>query len=320
MRIPVTVVTGFLGAGKSTLVERWLTELPRDETAVIVNEVGEVGIDGALLRARAARLREITGGCVCCATQVELAAALAELAATQPAPSRILVETSGAASPAGVVRPLTRGRAADRLRLDGIVTVVDATRAERALAHDLAIEQLGFADVVVLSHLDRFEGELGPLEARIIRHAPGAVIAHSRRGRIGADAPQTLSALLDARAEVLRVLPEGGAASHPIEAVSLTVDGALDEDRFGDWVEAELGAIEARLLRVKGILAIEGVDARVILQGVGESIEVTLGAPWGEAPRKSRLVIIGLDFDAAALEAGFRACALGACTRADPPP
>ena len=122
MRIPVTVVTGFLGAGKSTLVSRWLTELSRDETAVIINEAGEVGIDGALLRARAARLREITGGCVCCATQAELAAALAELAGARPAPARILVETSGAASPAGVVRPLTRGRAADRLRLDGIIT------------------------------------------------------------------------------------------------------------------------------------------------------------------------------------------------------
>ena len=69
--IPVTIVTGFLGAGKSTLVERWLSELPSD-TAVIVNEAGTVGIDGELLAERATRLREITGGCVCCVTHVEL--------------------------------------------------------------------------------------------------------------------------------------------------------------------------------------------------------------------------------------------------------
>ncbi len=299
MRIPVTVVTGFLGAGKSTLVDRWLGELPRHETAVIVNEAGEIGIDGALLGARAGRLREITGGCVCCATQVELAAALAELADAQPAPTRILVETSGAASPAGVVRPLTRGRAADRLRLDGIITVVDATRVERALAHALAIEQLGFADVVLLTHLDRFDGDPASIEARLVAHAPSAVLAH---------APHSLLPLLDARADVLRILSDGAASPHPIDAVSLTLDGALDEDRFGDWVEAELGAIEARLLRVKGILALDGVDARVIVQGVGEAIEVTLGAPWGDAPRTSRLVILGLGLDAAALELGFRAC------------
>jgi len=91
--------------------------------------------------------------------------------------------------------------------------------------------------------------------------------------------------------------------------VALTLDGALDEDRFGEWVEDALGAVEARVLRIKGILAMEGVDARVILQGVGEAIEVTLGAPWGDAPRTSRLVVLGLGLDAAALEAGFTACA-----------
>ena len=122
----------------------------------------------------------------------------------------------------------------------------------------------------------------------------------------------TLPMLLDARAEVLRVLPNGGATgSHPIEAVSLTVDGPLDEERFGDWMETALGAIEARLLRVKGILAIAGLDARVIVQGVGASIEVTFGAAWGDTAKTSRLVVLGLGLDAESLEAGFEACAVG---------
>jgi hypothetical protein len=123
--IPVTVVTGFLGAGKSTLVEGWLSALPRDETAVIVNERGDVGIDGELLASHVSRLREITAGCVCCETQAELASALVELSGLSPAPRRILVETSGAASPAGVIRALTRGKARERLRRDG------RTRARR---------------------------------------------------------------------------------------------------------------------------------------------------------------------------------------------
>jgi len=106
--IQVTVVTGFLGAGKSTLVQTWLHELPRGETAVIVNERGDIGIDGELLAAHVARLTEITGGCVCCTSQAELISALGEISKQHPAPTRILIETSGAASPAGIIADIAR--------------------------------------------------------------------------------------------------------------------------------------------------------------------------------------------------------------------
>ncbi len=301
-RVPVTVVTGFLGAGKSTLVARWLDELPG--AALIVNERGEVGIDGALLAGRASRLREITGGCVCCATAQELSLALAELAAVRP--PRVLVETSGAASPAGVVRALTRGRAAEAMRLDGIVTVLDASRVARVLDFALAQEQLAFADVVVLSHVDRVDASgLARATELAGRHAPVAAIAHAAKGAVDG----SLLVLLAARAEALRILPEG--ARHAgIDAVSLVYEGELDEARFGDWVEAALGEAEARILRVKGILAMRGIEERVVLQGVGEAIEVSLGAPWADAPRRSRLVVLGLGLDLAALEAGFARCAV----------
>jgi len=313
--IPVTIVTGFLGAGKSTLVEAWLTELSRERTAVIVNEAGEVGIDGALLSAHVSRVREITGGCVCCATQAELARALSELSDEMPTPTRILVETSGDASPAGVIRAMTRGRAKARLRLDGVVTVVDATRIERALAFDLAVEQLGFADVVVLSHIDRCaDVDLTTVQSRVESYAPGAVVVHARNGRVEGErktGSSALEAILNEREGVLRLLPVAARSEthRPIDAVSLSVDGPLDEDRFGAWVEEALGSVEARILRVKGILAMTGVPNRVILQGVGEAIEVSLGAPWGDASRTSRLVVLGLGMDADALERGFAACA-----------
>jgi G3E family GTPase len=304
----VTVVTGFLGAGKSTLVERWLSELPREEVAVIVNERGDVGIDGELLAAHVARLREITGGCVCCESQAELASALAELSATTPPPRRIIVETSGAASPAGVIRAIGHGHARERLRLEGVITVLDVTRAPRTLGFDLAVEQLGFADVVVLSHSDRADEMLAAedvlaVEQTVGRHAPAAVVTHSRRGAL----PSTFLELLDQRRTALR-LPPKGSGHAAIEAVSLVLEGELDEDRFGEWVERALGDVEARILRVKGILAMEGVDARVIVQGVGEAIEVLVGAPWGDATRSSRMVVLGLGLDAASLEAGFAAC------------
>lgn len=305
--IPVTVVTGFLGAGKSTLVERWLGELPRDEVAVIVNERGEIGIDGELLAAHVARLREITGGCVCCESQAELASALAELSTIEPRPARILVETSGAASPAGVIWAIGHGPARERLRLDGVITVLDVTTTARTLGFDLAVEQLGFADVVVLSHADRADDtkvDLPAVEERVGGHAPAAVITSSRRGVM----PSTLIELLAQRSEVLRV-PVEGSQHEAIEAVSLVLEGTLHEDRFGEWVERALGDVEARILRIKGILAMEGIGARVIVQGVGENIEVVIGAPWGDATPNSRLVVLGLGLDAASLEAGFAACA-----------
>lgn len=307
--IPVTIVTGFLGAGKSTLLGKWLEQLPREETVVIVNERGQVGIDGELLAERVARLREISGGCVCCQTQAELASALDELSESTPRPRRILVETSGAASPAGVIRAIGAPRLAERLTLDGVITVIDATRARRALAFDIAIEQLGFADGVVLSHVDQVDQmephvELEALKAELQRYAPAAVFVEASHGVPNS----SLLELLAERVETLHVTAPTGHSS--IEAVSLVVDGELDEERFGDWVEGALAGVAARLLRIKGILAMQGVDERVIVQGVGDSLNVELGAPWGEATRTSRLVVLGLGLDAAALEAGFGECAV----------
>jgi G3E family GTPase len=306
--IPVTIVTGFLGAGKSTLVQRWLEELPRNETAVIVNERGEVGIDGELLAARVAQLREITGGCVCCKTQAELTSALDELSSATPRPSRILVETSGAASPVGVIRAIGAPWARERLVLDGVITVVDVMRAERALGFDVAVEQLGFADVVVLSHVDEADERPGHVDVDavqrgLLRYAPAAVIVRATRGALSAGFLE----LMAQRAETLHVVRESSGHSS-IEATSLSVDAELDDDRFGDWVESALGNVEARILRVKGILAMQGVDARVIVQGISEAVDVQLGAPWGEAERTSRLVVLGLGLDSAALEEGFLRC------------
>jgi G3E family GTPase len=306
--IPVTIITGFLGAGKSTLVLRWLEELPPNETAVIVNEQGEVGIDGELLAARVAQLREITGGCVCCKTQAELSTALAELSSATPRPRRILVETSGAVSPVGVLRAIGAPWARERLVLDGVVTVLDVMHAQRALEFDVAVEQLGFADVVVLSHIDEATEKPGRVDVDAVqeslsRYAPAAVIVRATHGAM----PSVFLEILAQRAEALHIVPESSAHSG-IEATSLRVDAELDEELFGDWVESALGNVEARILRIKGILAMAGVDARVIVQGISEAVEVQLGAPWGEAQRTSRLVVLGLGLDSAALEEGFLRC------------
>jgi G3E family GTPase len=163
---------------------------------------------------------------------------------------------------------------------------------------------------VVLSHVDEAAGtasgvDVDAVQESLARYAPAAVMVRATRGAL----PMSFLELLAQRAETLHVVPESsGHAS--IEAVSLVLDGELDEELFGDWVESALGSVEARILRVKGILAMQGVDARVIVQGISEAVEVQLGAPWGEAKRTSRLVVLGLGLDAAALEGGFMRCAI----------
>ena len=313
LRVPVTVVTGFLGAGKTTLVNRWLADVPHGDVAVVVNEHGDVGIDGAILAARVRTLVEITGGCVCCSTQAELVRALEELASSPAPPKRILVETSGAASPAGVLRAISVGGARSGSHvLDGVVTVVDATRVDALAAHDLAIEQVGYADVVVLSRADICDLE-GRARARdlVAAHNGAAFTVTAARGEIEDPSLATLEALLDRRRADFaptRAAP-AAQARHVYESVSLVLDGEVDGERFADFMESELARFAGRLFRTKGILAVEGVPERMIVQGVADLVEVTFGEPWGDAPRTSRFVVVGFGLDEEALARAFTACA-----------
>lgn len=309
---PVTVLTGFLGAGKTTLLNRWLTEYPRGDVAVVVNEHGEAGIDGELLAARVRTLVEITGGCVCCTTQHDLVRTLGELSSRQPPFTRIFVETSGAASPAGVLRAIARAAAEPDLVLDGVVTVVDSTRLTVLDDHELAVEQVGYADVVVLTRADACDaGALSRAEQAIADRNGVAVVGRAARGELTGPSGETLEALLARRAADLPS-PRPVAsppASHVYESVSLQLDGEVCGERFAEFVETELGRFAGRLLRTKGIVAVEGVASRMILQGVADLVELTFGDAWGDARPTSRLVVVGFGLDRSALTEAFASCA-----------
>lgn len=309
--LPVTVVTGFLGAGKTTLVNQWLSLAGDGDIAVIVNEHGVIGIDGELLAARARVLMEISGGCVCCTTQADLVRALQTFANSPIQPRRVLVETSGAASPAGVVRAIHTSAQRTPVVLDGIVTVLDAVRAQSSLQQGVALEQLGYADVVVLTRADVCAQEQ-LLEARELCAAQNeaAVIVEAARGSLTRPACATLEQLLalrDAELPVQRAfrIP---ATTHVYESLCFEHEGDLDGERFADFVEAEVAKFAGRIFRIKGILAVRGLEVRLIVQGVADAVELTFGNAWADAPRRSRLVVVGFGLDRAALEEGFRAC------------
>lgn len=313
--VPVTVVTGFLGAGKTTLVNRWLARIPRGDVAVIVNEHGEIGIDGAMLAARVRTLVEITGGCVCCSTQAELVRALEKLAGAPSPPKRILVETSGAASPAGVLRAIAAGTPTGSHMLDGVVTVVDATRVDTLTDHDLAIEQVGYADVIVLSRADACDSERrAHASAVVAAHNGAAFVVTAARGELEDPTLATLEELLDQRRAdfVPARMVLAASVAHVYESVSLALDGEVDGERFADFMESELAQFAGRLFRTKGILAVHGVAERVIVQGVADLAEVTVGERWGDSPRSSRLVVVGFGLDRDLITHAFTACAAAA--------
>jgi G3E family GTPase len=311
--LPVTVVTGFLGAGKTTLVNHWLAQIQRGDVAVIVNEHGSVGIDGELLAARARWLIEVNGGCVCCTTHAELVRALDDIATSPTPPQRILIETSGAASPAGVLRAVVAGGSSGALVLDGVLTVVDATRALVCLEHDLAREQVGYADVLVLARADLCSQEvLGQVTDRLASQNAAAVFVESAYGVAVSPKASSLDEVLALRSGSplpLRAAPLFQ-VEHVYESVSLVHEGEVDGERLADFVEDEVARFSGRIFRIKGILAVAGVPARMIVQGVGDSVEVTFGLPWGDESRRSRLVIVGFGLERVALLRGFSQCAV----------
>jgi len=307
--VTVTVVTGFLGAGKTTLVNQWLTETARGEVAVIVNEHGDVGIDGELLAARMRTIVEITGGCVCCATQADLVRALEDLSTREPRPRRILVETSGAASPAGVLRAIGAVGPAGAFALDGVITVLDATGVDTLDEQELALEQLGYADIVVLSRADRCEPAALAHAEDVVRARNGAaLLVAARRGLMTASFEELLAARA---ADLLPARDVPALSEHVYESVSLTLVGNVDGERFADFVETELARFAGRLFRTKGILGVAEAEERMIVQGVADAVEVTFGEPWGATPRTSRLVVVGFGLDREALVRSFAACAAG---------
>ena len=147
--IPVTLLTGFLGAGKTTLVNHLLTECHGRRLAVIVNEFGELGIDGALIAGAAGSVIELANGCICCATQGDLRRALQEVVSTREGLDGVLIETSGLADPGPVIRDLESIRFAQEIRLDGVVTVLDAENFDRNLdSAEAAFQQITYGDVL----------------------------------------------------------------------------------------------------------------------------------------------------------------------------
>ena len=313
---PVTVLTGFLGSGKTTLLNRILSEQHGKKYAVIVNEFGEVGIDNDLIVNANEEIFEMNNGCICCTVRGDLIRILEGLMKRADKFDGIIVETTGLADPAPVAQTFFVDEdVRERTKLDAIVTVVDAKHVlgEIDTAPEV-LEQLAFADVVVLNKTDLVSAEeLAVVEARIRKINPLAKVHHAERCNLPLD--QVLGRDAFNLKHVLEIEPgfltEDHAHDHDEEvgSLSLVSDQPLDERMFSTWIRQVTQTFGADILRMKGIIAFKDDPERFVVQGVHMLLEGDYQRPWkADETRQSRLVFIGRDLPEQVLREGFAQC------------
>ncbi len=339
-KVPVTVVTGFLGAGKTTMIRHLIEHAGGRRLALVINEFGDVGVDGDILRACGVEncpdenIVELANGCICCTVADDFIPAIEALLSRFPRPDHIIVETSGLALPKPLVKAFDWPAIRARLTVDGVVAVVDGAAvaagrfaddpaklaaqraADGAVDHDNPLEevyedQLLCADLIVVNKTDLLgDAELAAVRAAITAVVPRAVkIVATRDGILD---PAILLGLDAAAEDDLAARP----SHHDAEE-------GHDHDDFDSFVVhvpafddpalliEKLSSIAANheVLRMKGFLEVHGKPMRLLVQGVGARFRQQFDRPWQPGDvRGGRLVVIGQKgLDRAAIEAAIAA-------------
>ena len=337
-KIPVTVITGFLGAGKTTLIRHLMTNANGRKLAVLVNEFGSEGVDGEILKSCAAancpaeNIVELANGCICCTVADDFIPTMEELLARKVRPDHILIETSGLALPKPLLKAFDWPEIRSRITVDGVIALADAEAvaagrfapnpaaveaqraADRSIDHETPLsevfeDQISCADIVLLTKAD-LAGEAGIAAARrvIAAEAPRPVPVLGVTD--GAIDPQVILGLNAAAKDDLAARPshhDGEEDHEHDDFASVVIE--LPEIVDVDALLASVGRLarEQNVLRAKGFLAVKGKPLRLLVQSVGERVRHQFDRPWGTSPRRSKLVVIGEhgDINEQAIKAGL---------------
>lgn len=307
--VPVTILTGFLGAGKTTLMNRILTGDHGLRAAALVNDFGTVNIDAELIVSVDADTVSLSNGCVCCQIRDDLVESVIELLDRPEGFDYVLLEASGVADPGGVALAFVDSELRDRLRLDSVTCVVDA---DQFLAHsehpdlfELKLRQIAFSDFVILNKVD--------LASRAqVADVRAAIDARVNRVRTveatHCDVPYEVL-LGVGRFDPERVTPDGsdGTSAHGLRSSYFESERPLSLERLRETVRL----LPKSVYRCKGIVqAAEEPDRRVLLQAVGRRVDLSTLDEWGDRSPFTRIVAIGesQEFDPVDLDQRLAAC------------
>ncbi|MGK7867752.1 cobalamin biosynthesis protein CobW [Falsiroseomonas sp. E2-1-a20] len=333
-KVPCTIVTGFLGAGKTTLIRHLLENPGGRRLAVIVNEFGDIGMDAEILRGcgiaacAEADIVELANGCICCTVADDFVPTLDKLLAREPRPDHILIETSGLALPKPLVQAFLWPAIKGRVTVDAVVAVVDGAAlaegrvahdevalaaqraADPALDHDDPVEevfedQVACADLIVLTKADLLDpAALARARAALDAALPRAIgVLEAREGRVAPALLLGLGLATESDIEARRTHHDNEADHdhEDFDSVVLPLPEVTDATALARRVAA--ACTVPGVLRAKGFAAVQGKPMRLLVQAVGQRVGHHFDRPWapGEA-RAGHLVVLGLHgFDAAAV-------------------
>ncbi|MDP6346728.1 MAG: GTP-binding protein [Alphaproteobacteria bacterium] len=322
---PINVVTGFLGSGKTTLLANLLRAPELADTAVLVNEFGEVGLDHDLLRGVAESTLLLDNGCLCCAIRGDLQTALRDLLSQRergevPHFRRVVIETSGLADPVPIAYTLlTEPVLQHHFRLGGITTTVDAVNAPAQLRdYPESVKQVAVADRLVLSKTDLST----PDEVAALRRQLRQLNASAPIIEAAMDRPHPAELLTDDMYEAegrareidrwLAAAADQDALDHQhadeIRSFALSYEGPLDWTAFGVWMTMLLHRHGENVLRIKGLLNVAGMPTPLLINGVQHIVHPPSHlAAWPGDDRQSRIIFIVRGIDRARLEASLAA-------------
>jgi cobalamin biosynthesis protein CobW len=337
-KIPVTVITGFLGSGKTSLIRHLLQNNQGRRIAVLVNEFGELGIDGELLKScqicpegseEESNIFELTNGCLCCTVQEEFYPTMQQLLKRRDSIDCIVIETSGLALPKPLVKAFRWQEIRNGATVDAVITVVDCAavatgtfasdleaiaaqrQADDSLEHETPLQelfedQLACADLVVLNKTDLVDAQtLAQVEELIKKELPRVVkIVESDRGRLD---PSILLGLQAAVEDNLDSRPshhdteEEHDHDEEITSTHVILNRAFDPEKLQQQLQTLVNQQE--IYRIKGFVAVPNKPMRLVMQGVGTRFDKFYDRPWQpEEARQTRLVFIGRDLKSSEIE------------------